>query len=264
MKTCQNHCIFLVRWDGGARDTYLYGSDLVWDSDGTIRFENWYLPSGEAIKTWSSARSWQRDRGEAQLPVLEEGKTYLLRSFFLDDPEGTVLVRLRFFDRYGGQCGFYVSEQKEDRFVCPEGTFAWKMELLWAGARTLVFDHVEVEEAPEEESLPCPEEDRPSTTLCLVVPEGGRRMIRLPVLPEPLSGLRAEFLPTAFLAPEPVRDKETSLDAKTAGYRKVVIVTYGEKSQKAGEEIAAAIPGAQHRAFDGIGRMQEFLSGREV
>ncbi len=122
MRTYQNQCIFIIRWDGGAKDTYLYGTELDWNRQGPIRFANRFLPSGQAIRTWSSAWTYQRDRVEAQLPVLEEGKAYQLRTFLRDDPEGTVLLRLRFFDRYGEQCAFFVSEHRMDRFVCPAGT----------------------------------------------------------------------------------------------------------------------------------------------
>ncbi|MGN1022617.1 MAG: accessory Sec system protein Asp3 [Lachnospiraceae bacterium] len=262
MRTYQNQCIFIIRWDGGAKDSYLYGTELDWDRLRPIQFANRFLPSGQAIRTWSSAWNFQQDRMEAQLPVLEEGKTYLLRTFLRSEPEGTAFLRLRFFDRYGEQRSFFVSEHRTDRFVCPTGTFSWKMELLWAGASSLKFDHIEVEEAPEEEPLPCPDEERGKTTLVLVIPEGGSRMIRLPALPDPVPGLRAAFLPTAFLVPDAVSTGEDSLEELTGGYQKVVIATYGEKTKSAGARIAALIPGAEHRAFDGIGRMQDFLSGR--
>lgn len=264
MRTYQNQCIFIIRWDGGAKDTYLYGTELDWNRRGPIQFENRFMPSGQAIRTWSSAWAYQRDRVEAQLPILEERKAYQLRTFLRDDPEGTVLLRLRFFDRYGEQCAFFVSEHWTDRFVCPAGTFSWKMELLWAGARSLWFDHIEVEEAPEEEPLPVSDKERGDTTLVLVIPEGTSRMIRLPALPDPVPGLRAMMLPTPYLVPDASFAGKTSLEELTRGYRKVVIATYGEKTKSAGARIAASLPGAEHRAFDGIGRMQDFLSGRNI
>lgn len=264
MRTYQNQCIFIIRWDGGAKDTYLYGTELDWNRQGPIQFENRFMPSGQAIRTWSSAWAYQRDRVEAQLPILEERKAYQLRTFLRDDPEGTVLLRLRFFDRYGEQCAFFVSEHRTDRFVCPAGTFSWKMELLWAGARSLWFDHIEVEEAPEEEPLPVSDKERGDTTLVLVIPEGTSRMIRLPALPDPVPGLRAMMLPTPYLVPDASFAGKTSLEELTRGYRKVVIATYGEKTKSAGARIAASLPGAEHRVFDGIGRMQDFLSGRNI
>lgn len=110
--------------------------------------------------------------------------------------------------------------------------------------------------------LPLSEEERGKTTLVLVIPEGASRMIRLPALPDPLPGLRAAFLPTLFLVPDAIPAGETSLEELTQGYRKVVIATYGERTKSAGARIAASLPGAEHRAFDKIGRMQDFLSGR--
>ena len=47
----QNQCIFIIRWDGGAKDTYLYRTELDWNRQGPIRFANRFLPSGQAIRT---------------------------------------------------------------------------------------------------------------------------------------------------------------------------------------------------------------------
>ena len=66
--------IYVIHWGDLNMDAYLYGSSLTL-KDYKIIFENPMMPPEVAIKKWHMMTSYQRDRNEPLLPVLEKGKT---------------------------------------------------------------------------------------------------------------------------------------------------------------------------------------------
>ena len=144
MKT-DDSMIYSVRWDNLANESYLYGSSITFERDGTVRFSNQLMPPGQIIRRWQSDLNYQGKRHEPQLPVLEEGEEYEIRSYARCKPDGGVKLRIRFFDRQGEESGYVIIDNRVDNFVCPQGASAYELELINAGAEELVFHHIEIQ-----------------------------------------------------------------------------------------------------------------------
>ena len=131
--------MYVVYWDGYGRDTYLYGSSLAFQRDGTVLFENERMPSGFSIKKWTSRTSFQHDRCEPSLPLLKEGRRYVVKACMHVVPEGTVLLRVEFFDRQRKRISFRFLDEEDFTFEVPQGTWYYSMELIASGFQRLIF-----------------------------------------------------------------------------------------------------------------------------
>ena len=148
MKT-DNSIIYSVRWDNFANESYLYGSKIIFENDGTVRFCNHLMPPGQIIRKWQSSLNYQAKRHEPQLPMLEEGERYEIRSYASYTPNRTVILRIRFFDRQGEEVESVIIDDILDEFICPNGASSYELELINAGAEELVFHHIEIQKKEE-------------------------------------------------------------------------------------------------------------------
>ena len=131
--------LYLIYWDNYAQNTYLYGSTFRTREDGSVYFENERMPSGFPIKTWSSRTNYQRDRFEPQLPLLVEEERYRVKVCMKADPEGSVLLRVEFFNRQNERISYQFLEGEDCTFEVPKGTWYYRLELVQSGSRRLVF-----------------------------------------------------------------------------------------------------------------------------
>lgn len=136
--------IYLVHWDDNAADTYLYGSRILFHENGIVEYENRRMPSGTVIRSWYSQADYQAKRLASQLPVLEEGGRYLVRSFVTCRPEKGILLRFQFYDRQKHLISFSVLDEKEGVLECPEGTYNYELQLIQTGSDFVRFHHVEI------------------------------------------------------------------------------------------------------------------------
>ncbi len=120
---------YLVYWDLPLLHTYLYGTTLRHTRDG-VEFTNRMMPSGQIIHSWNSELNYQDVRTQAQLPVLEENKTYHLVPFIDAVPEHTIVLQITFFDRQGQQIGFQVIH-RDGNFTYPNPSAF----ITWRSAR---------------------------------------------------------------------------------------------------------------------------------
>ncbi|WP_022768321.1 accessory Sec system protein Asp3 [Butyrivibrio sp. NC2007] len=147
----ENSIIYSVRWDNLASDSYLYGSSIVFEPDGTVNFSNLLMPPGSVIRKWQSDLNYQAKRHEPQLPILEEGEKYEIRSYVRYKPEGSVKLRFRFLDRQGEEAGIVFIDDSTAELECPKGAFAYDLELINAGAKELIFHHIEIQKKSKAE-----------------------------------------------------------------------------------------------------------------
>ncbi len=151
MKT-DNSIIYSIRWNNLANESYLYGSSIVFESNGTVKFSNHLMPPGQIIRKWQSVTNYQALRHEPQLPILEEGECYEIRSYATCKPDGGVKLRLKFFDRQGEEKETIIIDDLIDEFVCPNGASNYDLDLINAGAEELVFHHIEIQKKSDAEN----------------------------------------------------------------------------------------------------------------
>ena len=138
------HVLHVVYWDDLSADTYLYGSDIRFEKDRSVFFENLMMPSGMTIKKWWSSTSYQAQRIEPSLPLLLPGKEYTVCAYYDDEPAGTVFLRFDFFDQQGKKTGTYIMDEKRGAFVCPENTYTYTAELVQGGSDRVRFQRFEI------------------------------------------------------------------------------------------------------------------------
>lgn len=170
MKT-DNSVIYSIRWDNLANESYLYGSSIVFGSGGTVKFSNLVMPPGQIIRKWQSDLNYQAKKHEPQLPVLEEGETYEIRSYVRYKPEGSAKLRFKFYDRQGEEAGKVIIDGITDEFVCPDGASSYELELINAGVKELVFHHIEIQKKSQAEKNVRIIDHNSDSNLCVIVLE---------------------------------------------------------------------------------------------
>lgn len=138
------HVLHTVYWDDLCSNTYLYGSDIRFNNDKTVFFESLMMPSGMTIKKWMSSAGYQRTRVEPSLPMLISGREYILRAFYDEEPEGSLFIRLDFFDQQKKKTGIIIVDGKQSSFQCPDHTYSYTAELVQGGADRVRFDRLEI------------------------------------------------------------------------------------------------------------------------
>ena len=234
---------YLVYWDLPLLHTYLYGTTLRHTRDG-VEFTNRMMPSGQIIHSWNSELNYQDVRTQAQLPVLEENKTYHLVPFIDAVPEHTIVLQITFFDRQGQQIGFQVIH-RDGNFTYPQGAYRYRLDLVQAGAESFRFHHLEIRTKETEDAKPvfC-NRDILSRRICIYLPElSHTRMVRFPD-PDSLSFLdNLTLAPTSLVVPPPFFRDDFLKNLPRKG-RQWIFVTTGESSLRAAEQLSIRCPGS--------------------
>ena len=135
-----------VYWSEHSSDTYLHGAKIQFHSADDVEYENYLMPSGTIIKQWYSKTSFQTQKIEPILPMIDGESQYHISVDISSEDEANCLIRLVFFDRYEHEVGFINVREKEMDFQCPLKTYSYRMQLIHAGASHFHFHSVTIQE----------------------------------------------------------------------------------------------------------------------
>ncbi len=140
---------FHIPWGPLTCQTYLYGTRLSADADGSIRLENRLIPPGQTVKVWDSRTNYQLQRCEPQLPLLEKGRKYRISVHAETEPAREMLLRVTFYDCTGKETGTVMLRcgTEADSSVglnVPKGTGSYRIALLQNGWYQLHFRELEI------------------------------------------------------------------------------------------------------------------------
>lgn len=142
---------WIIRWTGYVKNSYLYGSEIHFEADGSVSFENGLIPPGTAIHTWYSETNYQTDRIEPELPLIDGERSYRITSEMESDvPEG-LLLEILFFDKNGKNAGHRILRGSVLTVRPPISTYSYEIRLISGGAHRFTFHRFLMEELPEEE-----------------------------------------------------------------------------------------------------------------
>lgn len=65
-----------VRWKEFLSDSYVYGSKIEFNEDGSVSYKNRLMPPGTVIHTWYSMTNFQGNRIEPSLPLIDGERAY--------------------------------------------------------------------------------------------------------------------------------------------------------------------------------------------
>lgn len=135
-----------IYWNEYAKETYLYGSEILFHAKDDIEFKNELMSPGTVIKKWFSRMNYQMMRMEPTLPMIDgEGRYHISLDVTVEPADG-LLLNLIFYDRYDSKAGSLVVRDGEAEFQCPLKTFSYEVQLINAGATRFHFHSIMITE----------------------------------------------------------------------------------------------------------------------
>ena len=135
-----------IHWNEYTKDTYLYGSELVFHAKDDVEFKNELMPPGTVIKSWFSRVNYQLMRVEPSLPMIDGEGRYHISLDASAEPSDGLILKLIFYDRYDVEAGSQVVRDKGADFPCPGTTFSSEVQLLGTGATQFHFHSIVITE----------------------------------------------------------------------------------------------------------------------
>ena len=134
-----------IHW-GETGGTYMYGTNVSYHPDKSVRLSDPLLPSAEILKPWFSSVNYQAARTQPQLPLLQRNQEYQLSLVFDCWPENGMYTKITFLDRYGDILEEKIEKVKDFVFTYPEESYTYQISLLAAGFESLTFYHFSIKE----------------------------------------------------------------------------------------------------------------------
>ena len=249
---------YQIDWVNDTKNTYLYGSQLRFIGKRVI-FKNRLMPSGNAIKTWSSRSQFQANRILPELPLLQRGETYYLSFQGQTKPENSLYLRIAFFDRFQKEISFEVLKEGKSDFVYPIEAYSYSIQLINAGCTEVVFDALSLsDQAATQDALPkgvlSPSEDKSQLTVLFLE---NARQDWLTLKERNLLGLSDVFvvaddkaLMSFYLSEDFNRSLEKQLQIFEKSYTSLRFVGYGPRGNLASLYYNYKFPGSQAYVTD--------------
>lgn len=140
-----------IYWNEYAKDTYLYGSEVLFHAKDDVELKNELMPPGTVIKRWFSKVNYQAMRIEPALPMIDGEGRYHISMDAAAEPADGLLMRLIFYDRYDLEAGSQIVRDGEADFQCPLKTISYEVQLINAGATEFHFHSIVITEIEDEE-----------------------------------------------------------------------------------------------------------------
>ncbi|MCR4611978.1 MAG: accessory Sec system protein Asp3 [Lachnospiraceae bacterium] len=135
-----------IYWNEYSADTYLYGSEIIYNGKDNVEFKNMLMPPGTVIKEWYSKVNFQAKRIEPALPIIDGESAYEV-SVDIDTPNSKgYIIRFVFYDKYEMEAGNFILNGDKASFRCPLKTYSYKMQLINGGMHEFTFHNVKITE----------------------------------------------------------------------------------------------------------------------
>lgn len=107
-----------VRWKEFLSDSYVYGSKIEFNEDGSVSYKNRLMPPGTVIHTWYSMTNFQGNRIEPSLPLIDGERAYSIavNIDYHNSESEALMLRIIFFDRYDVQAQSIIVRDKKAFF----------------------------------------------------------------------------------------------------------------------------------------------------
>jgi len=137
---------FKILWTSNLMSFFKYGSTVSYVSKEEVQFENVLLSPGAEIVSWHSEVDYFTSRTPLQLPLLKRDHRYYLRLSGAVFPEGSLLIKVAFFNRVSEPVGHCFFGGQGGSFIYPKDAYAYKVSLLSQGLKRLQFHALELSE----------------------------------------------------------------------------------------------------------------------
>lgn len=142
-----------VRWKEFLSDSYVYGSKIEFNEDGSVSYKNRLMPPGTVIHTWYSMTNFQGNRIEPSLPLIDGERAYSIavNIDYHNSESEALMLRIIFFDRYDVQAQSIIVRDKKAVFKPSIRTYSYRIELINGGNADFTFKSLVIKEVSEEE-----------------------------------------------------------------------------------------------------------------
>lgn len=142
-----------VRWKEFLSDSYVYGSKIEFNEDGSVSYKNRLMPPGTVIHTWYSMTNFQGNRIEPSLPLIDGERAYSIavNIDYHNSESEALMLRIIFFDRYDAQAQSIIVRDKKAFFKPSIRTYSYRIELINGGNADFTFKSLVIKEVSEEE-----------------------------------------------------------------------------------------------------------------
>ncbi|RHC38213.1 accessory Sec system protein Asp3 [Agathobacter rectalis] len=142
-----------VRWKEFLSDSYIYGSKIEFNEDGSVSYKNRLMPPGTVIHTWYSMTNFQGNRIEPSLPLIDGERAYSIAANidYHNSESEALMLRIIFFDRYDVQAQSIIVRDKKAFFKPSIRTYSYRIELINGGNADFTFKSLVIKEVSEEE-----------------------------------------------------------------------------------------------------------------
>ena len=144
---------WVVRWREFLSDSYVYGSKIEFNEDGSVSYQNRLMPPGTVIHTWYSMTNFQRQRVEPTLPLIDGERAYSIsmKIDYNNTESEALMLRIIFYDRYDEEAQSIIVRDKKAFFKPSIKTYSYKIELINGGNADFIFKSLMIKEVSKEE-----------------------------------------------------------------------------------------------------------------
>lgn len=140
-----------IYWNEYLKDTYVFGTELIFHAKDDVEFRNELMPPGTIIKRWFSKVNYQLMRIEPALPMIDGEGSYHIRLDAVAEPYDGLILKIVFYDRYDQEAGFEIVRDGEADFQCPLQTFSYEVQLINGGITQFHFHSIMITEVTDGE-----------------------------------------------------------------------------------------------------------------
>ena len=143
---------WIVRWRNTLADSYVYGSEIEWKKDKTVRYKNRLMPPGTVIHTWYSQTNYQAQRVEPALPLIDGEAFYsiAMNIEYNSSESKELMLRIIFYDRYDEEADRIIVRGGRAVFKPSIRTYSYRIELINGGNADFTFQSLTMKEVSEE------------------------------------------------------------------------------------------------------------------
>ena len=140
---------FDICWDNQKNSFFKYGGEISYGEGGQVSFRHGLLSPGVEVVSWSSSVPYFESRSPLELPLLERGQRYGLNFSGAVHPEGSLLLKVEFFDRVSSPVGHCFLNLGAATFLYPKDAYSYKISLLSTGLEHLHFEGLRLSRAED-------------------------------------------------------------------------------------------------------------------
>lgn len=121
--------IYLIKWPRALKDTYLFGSKIIFSENGNVLFKNDKMPPTMDMHFWKSEVSLIKDGFLGGLPLLKKDYEYKVIFKGTVFPKNSVYLEILFFNERGDLIKKKIINEFEGTFRYPREAFKYEIHL---------------------------------------------------------------------------------------------------------------------------------------